>query len=58
MFLYDYFMSRHNEEEFKHWDLDDVDLAFDSITQLKYNQSLNLSGKGFGLTITPLSAGQ
>jgi cleavage and polyadenylation specificity factor subunit 2 len=44
MFMYDYYLSRHNEEEFREFDLDDVDLVFDSITQLKYNQSVNLTG--------------
>jgi cleavage and polyadenylation specificity factor subunit 2 len=44
MFQYDYYISRHNEEEFKDFDLDDIDLSFDSITQLKYNQTVSLSG--------------
>jgi cleavage and polyadenylation specificity factor subunit 2 len=45
MFLYDYCISRRNEEDFKDFDLDDTDLAFECITQLKYNQSVNLTGK-------------
>ena len=37
--------------------MDDVDATFEKITQLKYNQTVNLKGKGQGLTITPLPAG-
>jgi len=44
MFLYDYFLSRHNSENFDLFNLDDVDSAFDKIVQLKYHQSLNLKG--------------
>ncbi len=43
--------------DFDLFSLDDVDAAFDRIIQLKYNQSVSLKGKGFGITITPLSAG-
>lgn len=43
--------------EFDMFTLDDVDLTFERITQLKYNQSVPLKGKGYGLTITPLPAG-
>ncbi|KAG8232889.1 hypothetical protein J437_LFUL004759 [Ladona fulva] len=57
MFMYDLFQSRHNMEEFDLFTLDDVDAAFDKIVQLKYNQSVAMKGKGYGLTITPLPAG-
>jgi cleavage and polyadenylation specificity factor subunit 2 len=57
MFMYDLYQSRHNMEEFELFTLDDVDAAFDKIIQLKYNQSVPMKGKGYGLTITPLPAG-
>ncbi|XP_063222621.1 probable cleavage and polyadenylation specificity factor subunit 2 [Bacillus rossius redtenbacheri] len=57
MFMYDLYQSRHNMEDFDLFTLDDVDAAFDKITQLKYNQSVPMKGKGFGLTINPLPAG-
>lgn len=58
MFMYDLFMSHYNQYDFDLFSLDDVDAAFDRITQLKYNQSVSLKGKGFGITITPLPAGR
>lgn len=57
MFMYDLYQSRNNTEEFETFTLDDVDAAFDRITQLKYSQTVNLKGKGQGLQITPLPAG-
>ncbi len=57
MFLYDAFQARHNVEDFNVFTLDEVDKAFEMITQLKYNQSLALKGKGEGIVITPLPAG-
>lgn len=57
MFLYDVYQARHNIEEFSLFTLDEVDASFEKITQLKYNQSVQLKGKGQGLTITPLPAG-
>ncbi|XP_063705620.1 probable cleavage and polyadenylation specificity factor subunit 2 [Culicoides brevitarsis] len=57
MFIYDLFMSHFNMYDFDLFTLDDVDTAFDRITQLKYNQSVALKGKGLGITITPLPAG-
>lgn len=57
MFMYDYFQSRHNTEDFELFSLDDVDSAFDRLIQLKYSQTVSLKGKGHGLTITPLPAG-
>lgn len=41
----------------ENYTLDHVDAAFDKIVQLKYNQSINLKGKGYGVTLTPLPAG-
>lgn len=49
--------SRHNMEDFDLFTLDDVDAAFDKIVQLKYNQSISMKGKGYGVTLTPLPAG-
>jgi len=57
MFLYDVYQARHNIEEFELFTLDEVDASFEKITQLKPNQSVELRGKGQGLTITPLPAG-
>lgn len=57
MFMYDLFQSHHNMEDFDLFSLDDVDAAFEKITQLKYNQSVSLKGKVYGVTITPLPAG-
>lgn len=57
MFMYDLYMSHYNMYDFELFSLDDIDTAFDKITQLKYNQSVSLKGKGYGITITPLAAG-
>ncbi|XP_060805281.1 probable cleavage and polyadenylation specificity factor subunit 2 [Amyelois transitella] len=57
MFMYDLYQSHKNVSEFDLFTLDDVDAAFDRITQLKYNQSVDMKGKGLGLRITPLPAG-
>lgn len=57
MFMYDLYMSHFNMCDFDLFSLDDIDAAFDKIIQLKYNQLVNLKGKGYGLTITPLLAG-
>ncbi|XP_049877571.1 probable cleavage and polyadenylation specificity factor subunit 2 [Pectinophora gossypiella] len=57
MFMYDLYQSHKNVEEFDLFTLDDVDAAFDKIIQLKYNQSIDMKGKGLGLRITPLPAG-
>ncbi|KAL4238070.1 cleavage and polyadenylation specificity factor subunit 2 [Mactra antiquata] len=45
MFMYDLFQSRNNSEDFEMFTLDDVDVAFDKIQQLKYSQTINLTGK-------------
>ncbi|CAH8469530.1 unnamed protein product [Schistosoma bovis] len=57
MFLYDFFQSRHAAENFSHYTLDDVDLAFDHVHQVKYQQTISLHGRGHGLCITPLPSG-
>ncbi|CAG0890838.1 unnamed protein product [Cyprideis torosa] len=57
LFMYDLFQSRLSKEEFDLFSLDDVDNAFDRVTQLKYNQTVTMKGRGLGLTITPLNAG-
>lgn len=57
MFMYDTFQARHSIEEFDLFSLDDVDKMFEMITQLKYNQSISLKGKGEGIVITPIPAG-
>ncbi len=44
MFMYDWYQSRHNMEDFNLFDLDDVDNAFDKVVQLKYSQSISLKG--------------
>ena len=44
MFLYDLYQSRHNSEEFELFTLDDVDMAFDLIMQVKYLQTVQLKG--------------
>lgn len=43
-FMYDWYLSRYNAEDFKLFDLDDVDNAFDKVVQLKYSQSIPLKG--------------
>jgi cleavage and polyadenylation specificity factor subunit 2 len=45
MFMYDWYQSRHNMEEFEVFNLDDVDNAFDKVVQLTYSQSVSLKGK-------------
>ncbi|CAH2265181.1 probable cleavage and polyadenylation specificity factor subunit 2 [Pararge aegeria] len=57
MFMYDLYQSYRNVSDFDLFTLDDVDTAFDKIIQLKYNQSIDMKGKGLGLRITPLAAG-
>lgn len=55
--MYDLHQSRHNYEEFDLFTLDDIDVAFEKITQIKYNQSFALKGKGHGLVIHALPSG-
>lgn len=57
MFMYDLYMSHYNMYDFDLYSLDDVDAAFDKIIQLKYNQTVPLKGKGYGIVICPIQAG-
>ncbi|VDP06542.1 unnamed protein product [Soboliphyme baturini] len=57
MFMYDWYQSHQNVEDFEVFSLDDVDVAFDKVQQLKYSQNVSLKGRGHGLQITPLPAG-
>ncbi|KAI1286060.1 Cleavage and polyadenylation specificity factor subunit 2 [Halotydeus destructor] len=57
MFMYDLHQSRHKYEDFTLFSLDDIDVAFSKVIQLKYNQSVTFKGKGEGITIVPLPAG-
>uniref|UniRef100_A0A915IT43 Cleavage and polyadenylation specificity factor subunit 2 n=1 Tax=Romanomermis culicivorax TaxID=13658 RepID=A0A915IT43_ROMCU len=57
MFMYDWYQSHQNFEDFQIFNLDDVDTAFDKVQQLKYSQNVQMKGKGHGLQITPLPAG-
>ncbi|CAH1111258.1 unnamed protein product [Psylliodes chrysocephalus] len=57
MFMYDLYQSQYNMKEFCIFSLDDVDVTFEKFIQLKYNQTMPLKGKGYGLTVTPLPAG-
>ncbi|KAA3681272.1 cleavage and polyadenylation specificity factor subunit 2 [Paragonimus westermani] len=55
--LYDFYQSMWASEDFSAFTLDDVDAAFDLVTQVKYHQTVNLPGRGRGLCITPLPSG-
>jgi len=44
MFMYDWFLSRNNSENFNLFNLDDIDSAFDKIKQLDYSQPVALKG--------------
>eukprot|EP00871_Galdieria_phlegrea_P000397 jgi/Galph1/1358/GphlegSOOS_G6043.1 len=57
LFMYDAHQSRVMQEDFQTFDLDDVDAAFDKFVQLKYQQIVNFSEKGTGISITPHPAG-
>ncbi|XP_059082157.1 cleavage and polyadenylation specificity factor subunit 2-like [Tigriopus californicus] len=57
MFMYDLYQARFNMEDFQLFSLDEVDKTFEMITQLKYNQTVQLRGKGEGIAITPMPAG-
>jgi cleavage and polyadenylation specificity factor subunit 2 len=56
MVMYDLFQYRL-QFDFKIFDLDDVDAAFEGVTQLRYCQSVDLKGKAEGVNITPFTAG-
>lgn len=47
MFMYDQYLSHHAKSEFEHFDLDDVDTAFDyqTVHQLKFQQNMKLTGR-------------
>ena len=47
MFMYDQYLSHHANSEFEHFDLDDVDAAFDyqTVHQLKFQQNMKLTGQ-------------
>ncbi|CAF1052808.1 unnamed protein product [Brachionus calyciflorus] len=57
MFLYDFILSKTQNENFDTYNLDDIDNTFDKIQQIKYSQTINLKGKGQGLQITALPGG-
>ncbi|EME29547.1 cleavage and polyadenylation specificity factor subunit 2 [Galdieria sulphuraria] len=57
LFMYDAHQSRAMQEDFQVFDLDDVDSAFENFIQLKYQQIVNFSERGKGITITPHPAG-
>ncbi|CDI98145.1 cleavage and polyadenylation [Echinococcus multilocularis] len=57
LFCYDEFQSRFLCEDFSLFSLDDVDDAFELFVQVKYSQTINLQGKGRGLSVTPLPSG-
>lgn len=57
MFMYDLYQSRYNMQDFTVFDLDDVDAAFDKVVQLKYNQTISMRGRVYGLSIVPMPAG-
>lgn len=55
--MYDYYLSLKQVSEFDWFTLDDIDMAFQSITRLTYSQNFHLSGKGEGIVIAPHVAG-
>ncbi|CAL8107332.1 unnamed protein product [Calicophoron daubneyi] len=55
--LYDFYQSKYASENFSLFTLDDIDAAFDLVTQLKYQETVNLHGRGRGLCVTPLPSG-
>jgi len=57
MFMYDWYQSHHNYEEFDVFDLDDVDKSFEIIKQVKYHQSVPMRGKGLGINVSAMPAG-
>ncbi|KAL3313093.1 hypothetical protein Ciccas_008309 [Cichlidogyrus casuarinus] len=57
LFLYDLYQSIFASQDYDVFSLDDVDDTFDRITTLKYQQPLNLTGRGHGITVTPLQSG-
>jgi cleavage and polyadenylation specificity factor subunit 2 len=55
--MYDIVLSRQAKEDFDLFSLADVDTAWDNFVQLRYQQSVSLSGKAEGITVSPLNAG-
>ncbi|KAI6173353.1 Cleavage and polyadenylation specificity factor subunit 2 [Aphelenchoides besseyi] len=56
LFLKDWLIGHKNVEEFSHFEISDIDAAFDNVQPVKYNQLVNLKGDS-GLQIMPLPAG-
>lgn len=56
MFIYDMVYSHLDVEEFEHYSLDDVDMAFEKVEQVKYNQTVVLKGDS-GVHFTAMPAG-
>ncbi|CAB3397435.1 unnamed protein product [Caenorhabditis bovis] len=56
MFMYDLVNSHLSVEEFEYYTLDDVDMAFEKVEQVKYNQTVVLKGDS-GVHFTALPAG-
>eukprot|EP00877_Chromochloris_zofingiensis_P014690 jgi/Chrzof1/9475/Cz04g04140.t1 len=57
MFMYDHVKWLETVSDSAAFTYEDIDMAFGHITQIKYMQSYQLSGKGEGFTITPYNAG-
>ncbi|ORZ22739.1 beta-lactamase-like protein [Lobosporangium transversale] len=55
--LYDIWQSKRATEDFRTFNLEDIDQAFEAITCLRYQQPTDLGGKCKGITITASSAG-
>ncbi|KAF9395204.1 cleavage and polyadenylation specificity factor subunit 2 [Podila verticillata] len=55
--LYDIWQSKRSTEDFKTFNLEDIDQAFEAITCLRYHQPTALTGKCKGITITAYAAG-
>ncbi|CAI2353228.1 unnamed protein product [Caenorhabditis sp. 36 PRJEB53466] len=56
MFIYDVVYSHLDVEDFEYYSLDDVDMAFEKVEQVKYNQTVVLKGDS-GVHFTALPAG-
>ncbi|KAF9577847.1 cleavage and polyadenylation specificity factor subunit 2, partial [Lunasporangiospora selenospora] len=57
LLMYDLWQSKRATEDFKTFNLEDLDNAFESITCLRYQQPTELTGKCKGITITASAAG-
>ncbi|KAF9405666.1 cleavage and polyadenylation specificity factor subunit 2, partial [Podila epigama] len=55
--MYDIWQSKRATEDFKTFNLEDIDQAFESITCLRYHQPTVLAGHCKGITITAYAAG-